>query len=680
MVTGQLAVPGKSQLSVASAVMEKDPEPVSRLQPSTPPALDRAIRVCLAKDPEDRWQTARDLLRELTWIAEGGSQVTPSPASAPTRRPARWRRTLLWGSGSLVLAAIAGLVGWNLRPPPAPRPVTRAVIALPPGQRLAGLDKPALALSRDGTQLVYVATQDGVQRLHLRAMDSLEARPIPGTEGAVNPFFSPDGQWLGFFAGQKLKRVPVSGGAVLTLGDVADPEGASWGSQGMVAFAPSTVSALLQVPEGGGPARPLTRLDNEATHRWPTFLRDGQAVLFAYGTATGNWEVQNVAVQSVGTGERRNLVRDGAYPAYAPSGHVVYAQRGNLMAIPFDAERLAVTGAAVPVVEGVLQASTGASQYSISASGSLVYVSGGAQSAQLTPVWVTRDGVEQPVAGVPARGYAYPRLSPDGLRLAVGVAEPDPHVFVFDLAREVLTRLTRTGTLNALATWTPDGQRVVFTSDREGPRNLYWQRTDGSGEAERLTTSPYNHTPMSWSPDGQVLVFGEINHPDTGFDIWQLRISDRTTQPVIRTAANESTPRLSPDGRWLAYASDESGRQEIYVQPYPGPGGRWQVSADGGREPVWNPSGRELFYRSGDKMMVADIATQPGFSSGRPRLLFEGPYEPTVFTVANYDVSPDGRRFLMLRRTEHGAAAPTQINVVLNWADELTRRVPAGKP
>ena len=549
---------------------------------------------------------------------------------------------------------------------------------MPPGQRLAGLERPALALSPDGSQLAYVAIQDGKQQLYLRAMDSLEARPIPGTEGAVSPFFSPDGQWLGFFADQKLKKTSVSGGAVLTLADSPDPEGASWSSQGTIAFSPSTISALQQVPDGGGTPQALTRLEKgEVTQRWPEFLPGGKAVLFTSGATSGNWGNQQVAVQAVGTGERRNLIPLGISPAYARSGHLVYAQGGSLMAAPFDSQLLEVTGAAVPVVEGVLQASTGAAQYSISAVGSLVYVPGGTQSAQLKLVWVTRNGVEQPVAA-PARGYAYPRISPDGLRLAVEIAGPVNQVWLYDFTRETLTRLSLEGSRSSLPVWTADGKRIVFTSNKEGPLNLFWQRADGSGGLERLTTSEYSHSPMSWSPDGQLFAFGEIN-PTTGFDIWVLRMSDRKALPFLRTPFNESSPHFSPDGRWLAYNSDESGRQEIYVQPYPGPGGKWQISVDGGREPVWNRNGRELFYRSGDKMMAVDIATQPGFAAGKPRVLFEGQYEPTGYTVADYDVSPDGQRFLMLKRGDKESATPTQINVVLNWTEELKRRVPQTK-
>ena len=346
------------------------------------------------------------------------------------------------------------------------------------------------------------------------------------------------------------------------------------------------------------------------------------------------------------------------------------------MAVPFDPRRLAVTGAAVPVVEGVLQASTGASQYSISATGSLAYVPGGFQAAQLSLVWVTRTGVEQSV-GAPARGYSYPRLSPDGRRLAVGVSDLGTQVWLYEFARETLTRLTLQEGLSALPAWTPDGKRVAFTSRTDGPLNLFWQLADGSGGPERLTTSGYSHTPMSWSPDGQEMLFGEVN-PETGFDILVLRTGDQTVRPFLRTPFNESTPRLSPDGRWLAYASDESGRQEIYVQPYPGPGGKWPISAEGGREPAWNRNGRELFFRSGDRMMAVDVTSKPGFAAGKPRVLFEGSYEPTVFTVANYDVAPDGQRFLMLKRTDQRAAAPTQITLVLNWLEEL--KVKVGKP
>jgi len=380
-------------------------------------------------------------------------------------------------------------------------------------------------------------------------------------------------------------------------------------------------------------------------------------------------------------------------PRYAPSGHLVYAQGGNLMAVPFDPQRLAIKGAAVPVVVSVLQSPlSGAAQYSFSATGSLVYVSGGVQSGQSRLVWVSRNGAEQPMAA-PTHAYLLPRLSPDGRRVAVTITEQETQVWLYDLPRETLTRFTFEGNYNVVPVWTPDGKRIAFESAKEGPLNIFWQLADGSGGLERLTTSEYLHAPSSWSPDGQLLAFFEVN-PATQRDIWVLRIGDssagsgqvpsvasgqvRKAQPFLRTQFDESVPRFSPDGRWLAYISNESGRSEIYVQPYPGPGGKWQISTEGGTEPAWNPNGRELFYRSGDKMMEVEIATQPGFAAGTPRMLFEGRYEPAPFPSTNYDVSRDGQRFLMIKSIEQEQAAPTQINVVLNWFEELKRRVPTG--
>ena len=699
MATGKKAFEGKSQASVIGAILKDDPPPISTLQPMTPPALDRAVKKCLAKEPEKRWQGASDLCDELKWIAEGGSQVTLAPTAAGKGIRTFGRRALLLSVGTLLLVVVVtGLAIWNLKPSPTPLPrtVSRFTITLPPGQQLAGLENgPAVALSPDGTQLAYVARQGSTQQLYLRAIDSLDAKPIPGTEGGVAPFFSPDGQWLGFFAGGKLKKASVSGGAALTLGDADNPRGASWGGKGIIAFAPTINGVLQQVPDAGGTSQPLTRLEKgETNHRWPEFLPGGRAVLFAASASSADWTNAQVAVQSVGTGERGNLTQAGTNPRYAHSGHLIYAQGGSLMAVPFDPQRLTATGGAVPVAERVLQSPiNGNAQYSFSTTGSLIYVSGDVQATERKLVWVSRIGEEQPVAA-PARAYRGPRLSPDGRRVAMHVGEQESQVWLHDLSREALTRLTFEGNRNNNPSWTPDGKRIAFTSNKEGPSNIFWQLADGTGGLERLTTSEYPNFAISWSPDGQLLAFVELN-PTTGYDIWILRLGDpsrsseqapsassgqgRKAEPFLKTPFNEGVPRFSPDGRWLADVSNESGRYEIYVQPYPGPGGKWQISTEGGNEPLWNPNGRELFYRSGDKMMAVGIATQPSFAAGTPRMLFEGRYEPSPVPATNYDVSPDGQRFLMLKPSEQAQAAPTQINVVLNWFEELKQKVPAAK-
>jgi serine/threonine-protein kinase len=520
-----------------------------------------------------------------------------------------------------------------------------------------------------------VAAHSGARQIYLRALDSLEGKAVPGTEGAVSPFFSPDGQWLGFFSGSNMKKIPLSGGAPLKLSiaNASNSFGASWSSQGTIAFA-QNAGALQQVAATGGTAQPLTRLaveKGETMHSWPDFLPGGEAVLFTIGPNR-----PRIAVQSLRSGEERDLALDGSLPQYAASGHLLYAQSGNVMAVGFDPQRLQLTGAAVPVVQGVLQLTSGAAQYSVSTTGSLVYVAGTEQGAERQLVWLSRNGTEE-ILPAPSRNYVYPRLAPDGRRLAVGIREQGSQIWLYDTGRDTLTRVTFGGTGNDNPTWTPDGKRLAYVGGKQFPPNIYWQLADGSGGVDRLTTEQYASVPSAFSSDGQLLAFVEID-PTSGYDIWVLRLSDGKAQPFLRTPGYESAPRFSPDGHWLAYVSDESGRFEIYVQPYPGPGGKYQISTDGGTEPVWNPKGKELFYRSGDKMMAVDITTQPGLSVGKPKMLFQGPYVPTLGTLPFYDVSPDGERFLMLKPSEQTASL-TQIVVVQNWFEELKRLVPSGK-
>ena len=733
MLTGRKCFEGKSQASVLGAILHVDPAPISSLQPMTPPTLDEAVKRCMAKDRDDRWQTATDLHWQLERIKNAGQAGAPVPASVSGQaaipvpveaKPARsgWKQALGWALATLVFLFVlrTGLrmLGLDFSAESVPQPVSRLAITLPPGQRLAALDQPAIAISPDGKNLVYVAVQTNLspererggtssnepplppgrgsdaatQMLYLRPLDSLESKPIAGTEGAVSPFFSPDGQWIGFFASGRLKKVSVNGGAAMTLASAPGPGGASWSSQGTLAFQPLTVGGLQQVSPEGGTSQPLTRIGiGQTIHRWPEFLPDGTAMLFAGSPTVLSWNNAQIAVQPTGTGERKNLAQ-GTQPRYAATGHLLYAQSGTLMAAPFDARRLALTGAAVPAIEGVMQTTaSGAAQYSVSSTGTLTYLSGGVAGNQSRLVWVSRNGEEVLLPAAP-HAYQFPRISPDARRVALVIAEQETHIWVYDLSRDTLTRLTFEGNANSGATWSPDGRRIAFWSNRAGPQNIFWQPADGSGGAERLTTSDYLNSPTSFSRDGQLLAFMEAT-AETSRDIWVLNLKDRKAQPFLKTPYEDTAPKFSPDGKWLAYSSDESGRREVYVQPYPGPGGKWQISSDGGQEPVWNPKGGELFYRSGSKMMAVDVQvgqasrpalsedrsgdpSLPNFSAGKPRMLFEEPYLPTGGSLPYYDVSPDGQRFLMLKPVESPASTPTQINVVLNWFEELKQKVP----
>ena len=673
MATGKKAFEGKSQASLIAKILETEPPPISSLQPMTPPAFDRVVRKCLAKEPEKRWQAASDICDELKWIAEERAPKTlpTAVAVAPSRISRLWM--LISAVACLIAASFAAFAVWILKPA-APKPVIRFAMSLPPGQRL-DISRSAIAISPDGTHLVYAAGPSNLTtQLYVRALDGLEANPIPGTGGGGDPFFSPDSQWIGFTTPGKLMKLSLRGGAPVSLVDLnfAGFFGASWGSRGRIALVPQLFGPVQQIPDTGGNLQPLTRLDKvEGTHRWPEFLPDGKSILF---TALQSANTSNISAQMLGTGERRDLRLTGSFPHYAPSGHLVYVQGTNLMAVPFNPQRLAITGAAVPVIVGVLSAG-GIAQYSFSLTGTLIYVPGSVQAAGLKLVWVDRKGTEQPLPA-PAHNYVLPKVSPDGRRVAVGIEESDSQIWLYDLGRDTLTRLTLEGNANIDPVWTPDGKRVVF----KGTGNrLFWQPGDGSAGAEALTNSELatNNVPGSWTPDGQVLVFMEIN-PNTGYDLYTLPLKDGKPRPFLRTPSLETAPRFSADGHFIAYASDESGRIEIYVRPYPGPGGKWQISTEGGSEPVWNPNGKELFYRSGNKVMAVEITTQPIFSAGKPRMLFEGPYVPSPRSFADYDVSPDGQRFLMLKRSEE-AQAPAEINVVLNWFEELKQKVPTGK-
>jgi Tol biopolymer transport system component len=675
MLTATRPFGGETLTEMLAAVIHTEPD-WSRLPRSTPPPVSMLLRRCLQKHPRNRLQAIGDARITIEEILSG---IVPVDALPGRPRSSKW-----WvasgAAGVLIGAAIAGLVARQMTPSPGPpRAVTRFVITLPPEQQLVDLS--ALALSFDGSQLAYVATGGANGRqIFLRAMDGLDARPIAGTEGASSPFFSPDGQWLGFFAGGSLKKVPLRGGAAVSLADVTNPRGGAWVEEHTIVFA-SYLSTLLRVSDQGGTPQPVTRLEpGETAHMWPRPLPGGKAVLFS----TASTRTGAIAVQRIDTGSRNDLIQTPgeAAPDYLGSGYVIYAQAGNLMAASFDTDRNRA-GAPIAAVPDVLQ-------YSVSGTGSLVYVSGTPPpSPEARLVWVSRNGTEQSI-DAPPRMYNQPRLSPDGRRVAVDVLESAGRmqVWLYDLARDTFSRFTFDG-VNRHAVWAPDGKRLAFMSDRDGRQQIFRKLADGSGDAERLTdggstTAPdVLNIPYSWSRDGRLLTFSRLA-PAAAAELCVLPVGDdsrsgRTAQVFRQTRAADGAPQLSPDGRWMAYASEESGRREIYVQAYPGPGGRWQISGDGGNEPLWSASGHELFYRSGDRMMAVDISTEPEFLARKPRQLFKGSYVTTGggYVRANYDVSPDGQRFLTLKPVEHKSAPLTQINVVLNWSDELKRLVPA---
>ena len=462
-----------------------------------------------------------------------------------------------------------------------------------------------------------------------------------------------------------MKKVAITGGTAVTLFRLGErPRGASWGADDRIIFGRLSTQGLLRMSADGGTAEALTSSDASAQEpfaSWPEILPDGQAVLFDSDGA--------IMAQRLDTGERKVVVRGGTFPHYLSTGHLVYDQAGTLMAVPFDLDRLEISGSPVPVIEGIRSAGSlrGGPQFAVSRTGTLAYVPGTGEESASTLVWVDRQGVAESLPA-PPRQYEYPQVAPDGQRIAVGIAEKDEiHVWVYDVSRNGLTRVTF-GTRTTAPIWSPDAERIVFTSNREGPMNVFWQMADGSGGLERLTSNDYQTVAASFSPDGQLLAFTESN-PETGRDIWVLNLADRETQPFLQTRYEETSPKFSPDGKWMAYSSDESGRREVYMQPYPGPGRKWQISTNGGQEPIWNPKGGELFYRSGTSMMAVAIDMESDSTPGPPQMLFEGPYVPTGFSYPNYDVSPDGQRFLMLAPVASQADGATQIHIVLNWTE-----------
>jgi serine/threonine-protein kinase len=670
MLTGKPAFTGEHVSEVLAAVLRGEPDwnPIVTI----PPAITRLVRRCLDRDPNRRLHHIADARIEIEdAIAASGTDL--ASAATTSNRRSRWQLIAL---GLLSLAAgviVGGALVAYLRPPPSSttRPVTRFVVALPATERPSGLNYPVVAISPDGTRLAWVAdNQRGNDQLFVRQVDRLTETAIPGTEGGHSPFFSHDGKWLGFFAQGKLKKVSLTGGTPVVLADAPDAHGGSWSEDDTIVFAPTASSPLSTVSANGGSPSRLTMLDagkSEAAHRWPSHVPGARAVIFTAGPPDGGWDDSEIVMQSLETGARHALLRGGANGRYVPTGHLVYLRAGTLYAVPFDRARLTVNGDPIPVVDGIMTSESNlAAHFSFSSIGTLVYVPGSVGGAQRRLVWVDRAGASQPLAAS-ARAYAMPRLSPDARLVAVQVEGISNDVWLWDTAREALTRLTFEGS-SSQPTWSSDGRTVTFAAVRGNRRGLFMKAVDGSRREEPLSTIA-SAVPHSWSPDGKLLAFHQMSRT-TGRDIWLLpREGDRMPQLLLGTPHDERVAVFSPDGKWLAYLSDESGREEVYVQAFPSSDGRWQISTDGGSEPVWARSGRELFYRRGNTLMSVDISTGPTFLPGTPKRLFEGRFVTNVGR-ANYDVSADGKQFLMIEAIG-SESRTTQLNVVLEWFDEL---------
>jgi serine/threonine-protein kinase len=714
MLTGQRLFSGPTISDTLASVLKTDPT-WGALPAAVPLDLRRLLRRCLERDLKRRLQSigdARILIEDL---------ISGAPDDAVVPREAMPRRQIIAGASGMLIAGlvIAGTATWAvMRPAPhlRPGPVRFTVASAGMIPLLTGFNFRDLALSPDGTHLVYATGNAPANfELWVRAVDQLDAVQLRGLIAPVSPFISPDGKWVGFFsrsvgnvpvapgftqAGGTLMKVSITGGPPIAVCHYPEtPRGASWGPDDTIVFATADASTgLLSVAASGGEPKVLTTPDaphGEVDHLFPSVLPGGRAVLF---TVTANSGTNSqVAALDLETGQRKTLVRGGGQAEYVgpPSGpgYLIYAAAGALRAVRFDPVRLAVLSDPVLVVEHVLTKGSGAAEFSVSP-GALAYTPGGvsdAVAAQRSLVWVNRQGREEPISA-PPRAYAVARLSPDGMRIALEIGDPDHDIWTWDLTHETLTRITKDPAADVSPVWTRDGRRILFASARNGVLNLYSQSADGSGTAERLATSPSVQQPLSITPDGTQVVVREGSANISRLDLLLLHLNASglgaakppQMEPLLQTPFFENNGIISPDGRWLAYQSNESGQYEVYVQPFPlVNGGRRQVSSRGGHFPLWAPNGRELFYMDGNGFLTTvpvQTSAAAAFNFGNATKLLDRSY--VTADVRAYDVSRDGQKFLMIKNAsaanqpDLSAPAPTSMVVVLNWLEELRARLP----
>jgi serine/threonine protein kinase len=714
MLTGRATFEGRTVSDVLASVIKSEPA-WSRLPPNLHPRIRLLLERCLEKEAKNRCSGIGDARADIqkALADPGGVLAPPVPQSRP-------RTLLAWVAVAVVLAAIiTGAAVWKLRKSEPPQ-VTRLYFELPKDQQLSiSMAGSEIAVSPDGRQIVYAANGG----LYLRSMDELEARLIPGiAENPLQPFFSPDGKWIGYrsggFAGGQLKKIAISGGTPVTLTEASPLGRISWGEDGTIVYG-DRVKGIMRVSANGGIPEVLVKAEEGRIYICPQILPGGKAVLFTF--ATGPYKVM---VQSLRSGERKELF-GGDTARYLPTGHIVYALENNIFAIPFNPAKLEVEGEPIRMVEGVFRLL--APVYAVSDSGTLVYVSqpagfvsmpgrggrggmgmlgrggrGGGTSVQNTLVWVDRNGKEEPLGTLP-NYYGSPRISPDGTKVALTVTANEAiNIWIWDLVRKNLTPLTFVKLAAQSPLWTLDSKRIAYGTVGETRNNVYWKAADGTGKDELLHSSPTQVMPpfpWTWSRDGKILIMASMetvqetgigtSRPDRSIDIGALSMEgDRKWKLLLKEKYSELQPQVSPDGRWMAYTSNESGKNEIYVRPFPDvEGGRQKVSTDGGDSALWSRNGRELFYRNGDAVMTVLVQTEPTFSLGIPRILFRRTYASEGNPLFNrWDVSPDGKRFLMIKAVQPAetpgekppaAEAPQwRINIVLNWHEELKQRVP----
>ena len=687
MLTGERLFTGET-ISHTLADVLRGPIDFEKLPKETPVAIRELLRRCLDRDVKTR---LRDIGEARVAIGRSGTEV---PRQAEAR--ATWLAWVVAGVSTLAFI-VAGILLYQVTRPAPLRLLIRLNAEIAPDSPMADIGG-MLALSPDGSRLALTLRgADGKARLYTRLLNQSQVTPLAGTDNASFPFFSPDGQWIGFFADGKLKKISVEGGAAVTLCDAPAGRGASWGDDGDIIAALGSRAILSRVPSAGGSPVPVTKFNpGDFSHRWPQVLPGSQAVLFTSGTHGGNYDDASIDVISIKTGERKTVARGGFSPRYlatpAGAGYLIYQHQSTLFAVPFDPAHLAPAGTPVPILDDVSGGNIEGGDFAFAGAppGTFVYLSGKGQGTW-SIFWVDRSGKTQPLHAPPGV-YHTPRFSPDGKRLAFSVADgAGEDIWVKDLDRDTPSRLSFLPGENRWPVWTPDGKNIVFQSFNPSASGLYWIRSDGSGEAQRLTEGKNLEVPYSFSPDGKRLAFQQIGNgnrleiltasvePDPARGALGVRLGK--AELFLGTPFSEGYPAFSPDGRWLAYESNESGTNEIYVRPFPGPGGRWQISTGGGRYPRWSRDGRELLFETPDQrvMVVGCDAKGDSFSAGKPRVWSETRFRE-IGAFPDFDLAPDGKRLAaMLSDDASGETGPTHLTFLLNFFDELRRRAPAGK-